>query len=155
MKSYFRSRGFSWEDAEDLTQKTLLNVYNAWERYAEQRDLLAARIYATGRNAARDEWRREGRAHMTSLPEETPSPGRPLEDVASEREALSRTTAAMMELPTRMRACLLLRVQLGLSYKEIAQRLRLSSNTVKVQIWNARRRLNRPGELPSDPGEPV
>ena len=155
MKSYFRSRGFSWEDAEDLTQKTLLNVYNAWERYAEQPGLLAARIYASGRNAARDEWRREGRAPMASLPEETASPGRPQEDVASGREALSRVTAAMMELPTRMRACLLLRVQDGLSYKEIARRLRLSSNTVKVQIWNARRRLNRPGELPGDPGEPV
>ena len=152
-KSYFRSRRFSWEDAEDLTQKTLLNVYNVWERYAEQPDLLAARIYATGRNAARDEWRRKGRAQITSLPEQTPSLGQPLEDAASGRETLSRAAAAVMELPARMRACLLLRVQHGLSYGEIAQRLCLSSNTVKVQIWKARRRLNQTGGRLGAPGE--
>ena len=58
-----------------------------------------------------------------------------------------------MELPARMRACLLLRVHHGLSYKEIAQRLCLSSQTVKVQIWNARRRLNQTLGRVRDPGE--
>lgn len=153
LKSYFGSRGFSAEEAEDLTQTTLWNVYKAWDRYAEQPDLLPARIYTTGRNAARDEWRREGRAQLVPIPEGTPSHGQAPEDAASEREAVSRAAAALMELPARMRACLLLRVQHGLSYKEIAQRLGLSSQTVKVQIWNARRRLHQTLGPLRDPGE--
>lgn len=61
---------------------------------------------------------------------------------------------ALRELPARMRACLLLRVQHDLPYKEIARRLALSPNTVKVQIWNARKRLHeRLGPIRAAGGE--
>jgi RNA polymerase sigma-70 factor (ECF subfamily) len=70
------------------------------------------------------------------------------DQVVSDREELERTVEALKEVPPRMRACLLLQVQEGLSHKEIAHRLGLSPRTVRVQIWNARTRLRQLLERP-------
>jgi RNA polymerase sigma-70 factor (ECF subfamily) len=141
LTSYFRSFGFSPSDAEDLSQGTLLNVYKTWEDYRGEGSL-DAWIFAAARNMAYDEWRRRARSKDGGAPEETiPDSGPSVEELASGREDLSRAVEALRSLPAGMRACLLLQVQEGLSYQEIAERLSLSAHTVKVQIWNARRRL--------------
>ena len=140
LRSFFKACGFSSEDAEDLSQTTLWNVYRAEGQFRGEGSR-EGWIYAAARNAARDEWRRRGR-----LPERDekadPADGRPAAEVsAASREELARTVNDLLKIPARMRACLLLRVQEGLSYQEIGRRLSLSPYTVKVQIWNARRRL--------------
>jgi RNA polymerase sigma-70 factor (ECF subfamily) len=141
LTGYFRAKGFSQHDAEDLSQNTLWNVYRSREDFRGEGSF-DAWIYVAARNAAYDEWRRRGRtpraeANLGSFADE-----RPTADVVAEgRQDLSRASQALRNLPARMRACLLLQVQQGLSYKEIAERLSLSARTVKVQIWNARRRL--------------
>ena len=138
---YFRSRGFSSAEAEDLSQTALWNVYRAWGSLRAGGSL-EAWIYAVARNAAADEGRRRSRRRETGPPDE----GVPGTDVTAEaehahREEAGRAVRALRALPARMRACLLLRVQDDLSYKEIAFRLGISEVTVKVQIWLARKRL--------------
>lgn len=139
--AYFRAAGFDRFDAEDLSQRVLLNVYRQREQYRGEGSL-AAWVYAAARNAARDEWRRRGRSPASAeLPESTTDSRAAPDDAAAGRQEAGRAVRALRELPARMRACLLLQVREELSYEEIAGRLGLSPRTVKVQIWNARRRL--------------
>jgi RNA polymerase sigma-70 factor (ECF subfamily) len=64
----------------------------------------------------------------------------PGEDLlAGERSRLLRE--AIGKLPEQMRKCLLLRVDQEMRYKEIAVVLRLSPETVKVHLFQARKRL--------------
>jgi len=143
LRGFFRSHGFSSDDAEDLSQKTLWNVYRAWEQFRGEGSL-AGWIYAAGRNVARDEWRRRGRAAKAELPsEEIADPAVDAEESVRAKQMSERAAAALAALPVRMRACLLLRVQEELSYREIGRRLGISEATVKVQIWMARKKLRK------------
>jgi RNA polymerase sigma-70 factor (ECF subfamily) len=138
---YFRSRSFSAAEAEDLSQTALWNVYRAWGNLRAGGSL-EAWIYAVARNAAADEGRRRARRRETEPPDENvPAAGVTAEAEHAHREEAGRTVRALRSLPARMRACLLLRVQKELSYREIAFRLGISEVTVKVQIWMARKRL--------------
>jgi RNA polymerase sigma-70 factor (ECF subfamily) len=138
---YFRALGFAPEDADDLCQTALLNVYRGRGNVRDG-TLFENWVFTVARNAARDAWRRRGDARATGPLDEalvapTPSPERS----AVDRERLERVREGLATLPARMRACFLLRVQDELSYEEIGGRLALSPGTVKVQVWNARRRL--------------
>ena len=148
LRSFFRACGFQTADAEDLSQTTLWNVYKSREQFrgggggGGGGGGLDAWIYSIARNVARDEWRRRGRsAEMEPVEETLPDEGPAADDRAADRQDLQRTVAALATLPLRMRTCLLLHVQQELPYGEVARRLGLSLPTVKVQIWNARRRL--------------
>ena len=145
LRGFFRASGFQKADAEDLSQTALWTVYRSRGQYRGDGSF-DAWVYSIARNVARDEWRRRRRAEETPLDEATadraadraPSS----EAQAADRQELLRTAAALAKLPARMRVCLLLHAQQGLSYGEIASRLSLALPTVKVQIWNARRRLS-------------
>ena len=140
LRSYFRASGFQKADAEDLSQTALWIVYKSREQYRGEGSL-DAWVYTIARNVARDELRRRGRRTEGQIDEAMPDESPSAASRAEDRQGLARTAAALTKLPTRMRACLLLHVQQGLSYREIAHRLSLATPTVKVQIWNARRRL--------------
>jgi RNA polymerase sigma factor (sigma-70 family) len=141
LRSFFRASGFQMADAEDLSQTALWIVYKSRGQYRGEGSF-DAWVYRIARNVARDEWRRRGRrTEGDPVDEAIPDEGPSAETQAAGRQDLSRTMAALGKLPARMRACLLLHTQQGLSYAEIARRLALATPTVKVQIWNARRRL--------------
>jgi len=141
LRSFFRASGFQAADAEDLSQTALWIVYKSRGQYRGDGSF-DAWVYTIARNVARDEWRRRGRrTEEDPVDEATPDESPSAEAQAADRQDLSRTVHALGKLPARMRACLLLHVQQGLSYGEIARRLSLATPTVKVQIWNARRRL--------------
>jgi RNA polymerase sigma-70 factor (ECF subfamily) len=141
LRSFFRANGFQPSDAEDLSQNALWIVYKSRGQFRGEGSF-DAWIYTIARNVARDEWRRRGRrTEEDPVDEATPDEGPSAEAQTAGRQDLSRTVAALAKLPARMRVCLLLHVQQELSYGEIARRLSLAIPTVKVQIWNARRRL--------------
>lgn len=147
LRSFFRTCGFSTADAEDLSQTTLWNVYRAGEQFRGEGSL-ESWIYAAARNAARDEWRRRSRREDQAPDREPQEPGSPADAILASRQELSETVRELLAMPTGMRTCLLLRVREGLSYRDIGRRLSLSAHTVKVQIWNARRRLKSARESP-------
>ncbi|MFY9825059.1 MAG: sigma-70 family RNA polymerase sigma factor [Thermoanaerobaculia bacterium] len=141
LRSFFHSCGFQTADAEDLSQTALWTVYKSRGQFRGE-GTMDAWIYSIARNVARDEWRRRGRAReeeplSEAIPDEAPS----ADAQTTDRQDLRRALDALAKLPAGMRACLLLHVQKGLSYREIGERLSLAVPTVKVQIWNARRRL--------------
>lgn len=141
LRSYFRACGFQSADADDLSQTALWTVYRSRGQFRGDGNF-DAWVYSIARNVARDEWRRRGRASeeepaSEAIPDRVPS----AEIRTTGRQDLRRTLDALAKLPAGMRACLLLHVQEGLSYREIGRRLSLAVPTVKVQIWNARRRL--------------
>jgi RNA polymerase sigma-70 factor (ECF subfamily) len=141
LRSFFRTCGFQASDAEDLSQTALWTVYRSRGQFRGEGSF-ESWVYSIARNVARDEWRRRGRTGeeepvSEAVPDDVPS----AETQTTDRQDLRRTLDALAKLPAGMRACLLLHVQQGLSYKEISQRLSLALPTVKVQIWNARRRL--------------
>ncbi|MEM7356655.1 MAG: sigma-70 family RNA polymerase sigma factor, partial [Acidobacteriota bacterium] len=58
-------------------------------------------------------------------------------------ERSQRLRRAIATLPVRMRTCLALRIYQELSYQEIAVAMRLSVETVKAHLYQARRRLEK------------
>ena len=141
LRSYFRACGFQGADADDLSQTTLWIVYRSRGQFRGDGNF-DAWVYSIARNVARDGWRRRGRAgEEEPLSETVADRDASAEIRTAGRQDLNRTLEALAKLPAGMRACLLLHVQEGLSYREIGRRLSLAVPTVKVQIWNARRRL--------------
>lgn len=141
---FFAKRGFSPQDCLDLTQETFLGIYRGvgsfrWDAPFE------TWLFKVAANALRKRLRsgaagkRAGQEVPieTEEPEGGPVPGEDL--LAGERARLLRE--AIGRLPEQMRKCLLLRVDQEMRYKEIAVVLRLSPETVKVHLFQARKRL--------------
>lgn len=157
---FFCKRGFDSDESRDLTQDTFFRIYKGMNGYRGEAKLrtwifaIAANIY---RNRLRDGQteKRSGRevSLETSLEEGRPVFGRGsvlgrksqapdvLEGLLTdERRKLLRD--ALEELPPRMRRCVLLRLDHDLKYREIAAILRVSVETVKAQLFQARQRLH-------------
>lgn len=167
---FFAKRGFSREDSLDLTQETFLGIckgigsfrreagFETWlftiatNAYRKRLRSGAAEKRAGEEVplAGQDEEREErDRAPGVEPAAADPAPGEGL--LRRERARLVR--AAIERLPEQMRRCLILRVYQDLRYREIAAVLRLSPETVKVHLFQARRRLHR--ELGDYFGDPL
>lgn len=149
---YFAKRGFTTEECHDLAQETFLRAYKRWEHYqvvdgaGESGWLftIAANLY---RNTLR-----ERRAHKRDVPK---SPLSELEEVGiepvetrddpEEQAVLGEQRRLVLErleyLPPRMRQCFLLRYVQGRQYKEIAEVMQTSIQSVRSQLHLATKRL--------------
>lgn len=163
LRNFFRKRGFSIEDSEDLMQETFIGVYqsrsglrdpnrfepwmyriatNVWynrlrHRKAEKRSASTVPLAAFDRDEA------------LPLPDDRPDPAVRL--IADEQ--WSRIRDAIEELPTKMRACLRLRLE-GFGYREIAELSGVSVNTVKSHVHQATERLKHQLARVGAGGEP-
>jgi RNA polymerase sigma-70 factor, ECF subfamily len=143
------------DDSYDLTLTAWEKAQRAWDR----RPLVAVEIkpwlFRIARNACVDELRRRQLVRWEPL-EGTrragdQQPAAPAALLSSdtndpEREVLRLERAdlvrrALRRLPTRYRACLLMREAEGLSCEEIGSRLQLSSGAVRTTLCRARQRL--------------
>ena len=70
-----------------------------------------------------------------------PDVARPQLDAVLLKERRGQLEEAIRELPRQMRRCLVLRVYRELSYREIATALKLSIDTVKAHLFQARKKL--------------
>ena len=157
---FFAHRGFDAEECRDLTQETFFRVYRGMETFRGEAGVktwlytIAANIY---RNEVRDRQAEKRSADEVSL-EESLEQGRPVFEtwtvrpggetgdplqsvLTDERARLLRE--AVDDLPPRMRRCVLLRLDRGLKYREIAALLQVTEDTVKAQLFQARQRLHR------------
>lgn len=147
--SYFRTHYFSYEDAEDLVQKTKMRVYKNIDQL-EQAECFFAWLFRIARNlrctAAVQQLReKEFLAGDLEQAEELPDP-KPASwslDQQLEEERLKKLRAAIESLPPRQRQCLLLRLRDEMSNEEIAETLQLSVNTVRNHLAEARKNLRR------------
>lgn len=163
----------SLQDAEDLTQETLLKAWQALARF-ESRASMRAWLYRIATNACLDEIDRRVRRSLPTLsgvPRTTFIPGPPVAaetpwldplpeswvELADEepgpearyetRESIELAfVAALQLLPGRQRAALLLRDVLGWSTEEVSELLGLSSAATHSVLQRARANLARPSE---------
>jgi len=162
----------SLQDAEDLTQETLLRAWRSLERF-EGRASLRAWLYRIATNGCLDEIDRRARRLLPDMsggpdtrftpgppvPSETPwldpLPNSWLEPVDSApgpeatyevKESVELAfVAALQLLPGRQRAALLLREVLGWSTDEVADLLGLSAPATHSVLQRARATIGRPG----------
>src|ERR1041385_3142154 len=139
-----------YDTAVDLAQETFLRVYRAAGRY-QTTHAFSTYIYRIATNLAISELRKRKRRRLVSLtgllssgegeevrdfdaPDERPLADAELVD-AEQRRVVKR---AILTLPDKYRAPLVLRDVEGKSYDEIAQILATSEGTVKSRINRAR-----------------
>jgi RNA polymerase sigma-70 factor (ECF subfamily) len=153
---FFTRRGFKLEECQDLIQETFLKVDRGLSGFREESGWAAwiFRIAAnTASNAVRHDnaTKRSGEAVAVEIEDvalseaadgishelEAPDPLRQL--LGKERRKL--LSHAIDRLPARMRRCVRLRVFQDLDFDEIAKILQISSATVRVQWFKARKRL--------------
>jgi len=145
-------------DAEDARQDAFLKVIRGLEQFAgegrrdEERDDLHAWVSRIGTNASIDiiRKRRDGRIlsleEPTGFGEETVGSGiaasneNPEESFAR-LEMRRRMANAIKRLTPELRRVCLLRDILGYSTQEVAERVGVSSLTVRLRLFRARRRL--------------
>jgi RNA polymerase sigma-70 factor (sigma-E family) len=134
------------QEAEDLTQETLLKVAKRWPRVSRM-DRPAAYARRTLINLALD-GSRSRISRRRELTGDSP-PDRPHRDPSSldDRDELM---AALAELPPRQRAVLVLRYFLDLSEADVAAAMKCSLGTVKSTSSRALARLERTLTTPND-----
>jgi RNA polymerase sigma-70 factor (ECF subfamily) len=153
VQKFFARRGVPAEECQDLAQETFLKAYShldsfrgeanprTWLYRIAQNHLLNVRRSRTTR-------KREGKeVSLDVLLEAGPPPGNvedreadPLKEVLS-GELSRRLRDAVDRLPPQMQRCVLLRVYHDLRYREIAEVLRVSIDTVKAHLYQARQIL--------------
>lgn len=157
VRRYFASKGFSPEECLDLTQETFLNVYKGLDTFRADSSpetwLYCIAKYVRS-NALRSRYtaKRGGGFKEVNVPvgsdedifdelleihSATPSALDNL--VAAEQKSAIR--AALASLPPQMRQIVHLRIDGGYKYREIAVVLGISIESVKTQLFHARRRL--------------
>lgn len=130
------------EDARDVAQEALVRL---WQHRHEVHDGAAkAWLLRTAHHLCLDRMRRRAVRAESDL--ETLEPVLPAGDPSPERSAASeqlgrRLEAALLALPPRDRAIVLMREVQGMAYEEIAEVLDLPMGTLKAALHRTRERL--------------
>jgi RNA polymerase sigma-70 factor (ECF subfamily) len=145
--------------AEDLTQETFLKALAAVSSFRPGSNFRAW-VFRIGHNNFVNQKRTERRTKH-QLPEDAAAPelGN-AESSAENREALEAVSRAVSELPSDFRAALLLRVEEGLSFREVAKVLNTTEETARWRVFKARQKLMKvlspellpPGAMTGEPG---
>jgi RNA polymerase sigma-70 factor, ECF subfamily len=154
VRGFFSRRGYSPEDAEDLAQETFLKLFREIASFRGD-DSFQSWLFAVAANLHRNEQRRR-RSRKRDAPEvafddSVGGAAPPLRDPSGsevsparstfERERQAALERAIRTLPPQMRQCLELLLGQDLKYRQIAALLKVSVETVKAHLFQARRRL--------------
>jgi RNA polymerase sigma-70 factor (ECF subfamily) len=126
--------------AEDLTQETFLKALGAMQSFRPGTNFRAW-IFRIGHNNLVNQMRSERRTKQ-QLPEDAAI--RELggaETTTENREALELVSKAVADLPSDFRAALMLRVEEGLSFREVAKILGTTEETARWRVFKARQKL--------------
>jgi RNA polymerase sigma-70 factor, ECF subfamily len=158
IERFLASRVFSPDERLDLTQATFLRIYQGLEGYRGEGSLegwvlqIACNVYRKwrdrqpgGRHAVPEvPYQDPSEAPEPSSSAQLPSPSStasPLDRVVRQ-ERLEGLREAIGELAPKQRLCMELRVYQERSVQEIATVLRISPETVKAHLFQARQRLS-------------
>jgi RNA polymerase sigma-70 factor (ECF subfamily) len=153
--NYFRGKRFSPEDSRDLTQEVFSRVFKAIDTFRRE-SRFERWLFEIATNAFRNKLRSMG-AEKRDAPEisidvspEDEGAPRAREPVSEERGALdsmiererrAKLRSELQALPAQMRTCCVLRFERDLKYHEIATVMKISIETVKAHLHQARKRL--------------
>ncbi|MEW6735498.1 MAG: sigma-70 family RNA polymerase sigma factor [Acidobacteriota bacterium] len=158
VNNFFRRQGIPLEDCSDLTQKVFFNVYKGVKNF-RQESKFETWLFKIATNIFISEWKRgqanrldegylvpisptepddSGDNHPGVQPKDPrPNPA----EVLLNKEKIEKLREALQQLPEQMRYCAQLRWGRDLSYEQIADIMRISINTVKAHLHQARRIL--------------
>ena len=147
--SFFMRRGFSLEESRDLAQDTFFRVFKHIDGFRGESSVetwlfqVASNLY---KNTLRSHGTQKRDAQEVSLEKE------PVADLVQDRaggalhtmltaERAKKLREALEELPPQMRQAVFLRVDGDLKYREIAEVMHVSIETVKAHLYQARQHL--------------
>ncbi|MDF4251605.1 MULTISPECIES: SigE family RNA polymerase sigma factor [unclassified Streptomyces] len=135
-------------DAEDLLQTALTKTYLAWERIEDHR-ALDGYVRRALVNTRTSQWRRRKVDEFSceELPEPDPLPAPDPAEQQAVRDAMWR---AVLKLPARQRAMVVLRYYEDLSEIQTAEVLGVSVGTVKSAVSRALAKLREDAQLAAD-----
>ena len=126
--------------AEDLTQESFLRALAAVKTFRPGSNFRAW-LFRIGHNNFVNQKRSERRTKHP-LPEDVAVHDlNPAELSAENREVLEVVSRAVAELPSEFRSALLLRVEEGLSFREVAKVLGTTEETARWRVFKARQKL--------------
>jgi RNA polymerase sigma-70 factor (ECF subfamily) len=144
--AFFMKRGFSSEDSRDLAQETFLRVYSKWDSFRGESSVetwlfqIASNLYKNTLRGQQTQKRDAQELSLDAVVELETGERDPLRVVLTEEETrLLRD--AMETLPPQMQQAVLLRVGQDLKYREIAELMHVSIETVKAHLYQARQHL--------------
>jgi|HubBroStandDraft_1064217.scaffolds.fasta_scaffold06517_3 RNA polymerase sigma-70 factor (sigma-E family) len=121
-----------WHLAEDLVQETLAKAYAQWHR-VRNADSPQAYVRRILLNEARERWRR----HEAPVPRTDAATDQPVPDWSDDIVRRAQLFDALLRLPARQRATIVLRYFDGLTERETATALGCGEGTVKSQTSRA------------------
>ncbi len=128
-----------WDVANDLAQDTFLKAYTALPRTAENLQI-SPWLYRIATNTALDTLRRRKRITWVPFEADWDHPAQD-GDVATRQADSDAIQQALTQVPPDQRSCLVLNMNQGMSYKEIAEILGISVNLVAVRIFRGREKF--------------
>ena len=128
-----------WDTANDLAQDTFLKAYNALPNTDESLQI-SPWLYRIATNTALDSLRRRKRITWVPFKMEMEPPA-PQSDPAPRHAESDAIQQALAQVSPDLRTCLVLNMYQGLSYKEIADILKISTNLVAVRIYRGREKF--------------
>jgi RNA polymerase sigma-70 factor, ECF subfamily len=145
--------------AEDLTQETFLRALAAVKSFRPGSNFRAW-VFRIGHNNFVNQKRAEKRTKHP-LPDDAAQELGSVESGLENREALEAVNRAVAELPVDFREALLLRVDEGLSFREVAKVLGTTEETARWRVFKARQKLMKvlspellpPGAVPEEAKE--
>jgi RNA polymerase sigma-70 factor (ECF subfamily) len=126
--------------AEDLTQETFLKALAAVRSFRPGSNFRAW-VFRIGHNNFVNQKRADRRTRH-QLPDDVTGPeAGGSADAVDNREALEVVAKAVADLPPDFRAALMLRVEEGLSFREVAKVLGTTEETARWRVFKARQKL--------------
>jgi RNA polymerase sigma-70 factor (ECF subfamily) len=146
------------EDARDVVQETFLRAFRALPGFKGQAKF-SSWIYRIALNLCRDWIRRQKRAPLVQMPEDTEvveriadrAPVESVEDLVARKELSGVVAEAMSVLPEEQRTAIVLKEYHGMTFQEIAELQGVPLSTVKTRLYQGltvlRRHLERDGQM--------
>ena len=150
------------EEARDVCQEAFLRAFRALPGFKGQAKF-SSWLYRITLNLCRDWIRRQRRAPVSQLPEDTDpmelaserGPVESIEDLVARRELSAVVEEAMALLPEEQRTAIILKEYHGMTFQEIADLQGCPLSTVKTRLYQGlsvlRRHLDRKGQLQAQP----
>ncbi len=126
--------------AEDLTQETFLKAFAGLDKFRAGTNFVAW-LFRIGHNNFANHYRVTRLRRRAALPGDLPARGPGPDVEAQNRDSLRHLAQVIGTLPSEYRAALLLRVEEGLSFREIADVLDLTEETARWRVFKARQKL--------------
>jgi RNA polymerase sigma-70 factor, ECF subfamily len=152
--AFFLHKGFSTEESHDLAEETFLRAYK--NREGVRRDInLSAWLFQIANNLYKNALRRQAvlKREFQEVPIESTDARAPESkdgtlELMLTKERSRLLLEALEELPPQMKRAVMLRMNSDLTYREIAEEMEVSIETVKRHLYQARQHLR--GKLAKD-----